>query len=258
MQSITIDGIKDFQICERLYDYRYLEKLSEKVYSRDIYTLKFESTIKNILYYFWFKKQAGITPSYASLLNRWEKLWFPKNMDHYDIITEQHESAYGNVSSLTTKAANILLKYYETYNDSSYIPISINDTYLAFLNKKIKIQDKFDLIYIDNNTNYVVKFLFNYKSNHRYMYQIDFATTYLGFKEKHPARVKQTKFGYVDLLSNNVKFIEYEITDEDIDSLDYWCDTIVNKEIYVPRRGLTSYCKKCPFDEPCSKWDGWK
>ncbi len=55
-----------------------------------------------------------------------------------------------------------------------------------------------------------------------------------------------------------MNFIEYQITEEDIDSLEYWCDTIVEKEIFVPRRGLTSYCKKCPFDTPCLKWVGWK
>ncbi len=71
MLSLTTDAIKDFQTCERLYDYRYVEQLSEKLYSRDIYTIRFEQTIKNILYYFWYKKQAGISPSFSSILNRW-------------------------------------------------------------------------------------------------------------------------------------------------------------------------------------------
>ena len=51
MLKLTVPAIKDFQTCERLYDYRYREELSEKIYSRDIYTNKFETTIKNILYY---------------------------------------------------------------------------------------------------------------------------------------------------------------------------------------------------------------
>ena len=53
-------------------------------------------------------------------------------------------------------------------------------------------------------------------------------------------------------------FIEYEISTEDIDSLEYWCDTMCHKETFVPRRGLTAYCKKCPHDDACSKWIGWK
>ena len=254
MLELTIDAIKDFQICERLYDYRHNEKLSEKIYSRDIYTKKFESTIKSIIYFFWYKKQGGISPSYSSLLNRWEKLWFPKNVDHYDIVFEQHESVYGNMSSLTTKAAGILLNIYETYGDSSLIPLSISDDYVAIVNKNIKINEKFDLIYRHDNKNYVVKFVFNYKSNFSYIYQIDFAIMYLGFKLKHPDKLRNTHFGYVDLLANKIQFVEYEINIEDIESLEYWCDTILGKDLYVPRRGLTSYCKKCPFDDPCKNW----
>lgn len=254
MLSLTVNGIKDFQTCERLYDYRYNDELPEKIYSRDIYTIKFESSIKSILYFFWYKKQAGITPSYSSLLNRWEKIWFPKNTDHYDIITEQHESAYGNMSSLTTKAANILLNFYETYSDIELIPLAISDDFVAVLNKNIKIEEKFDLIYRKDNNNYVVKFLFNYKSNYSYLYQTDFSVMYLGFKHRHPGRLAETKFGYIDLLSNKLDFIEYDISSEDIDSLEYWCDTIYTKETYAPRRGLTSYCKKCPFDDQCKNW----
>lgn len=258
MLELSIEAIKDFQTCERLYDFRYRDKLPEKIYSRDIYTNKFESTIKNIIYFFWFKKQAGISPSYASLLNRWEKLWFPKNMDHYDIMTEQHESMYGNVANLTTKAAAILLNFHETYSDVDMIPLAISEEFVAVSNKQVKIIDKFDLIIRKDNRNYVIKLLFNYKTNHRHMYQVDFSTMYSAFKLRHPSRVNETHFGYIDLMSNNLEFIEYEISSEDLDSLEYWCDTICQKEIFVPRRGLTAYCKKCPYDTPCSKWIGWK
>ena len=81
---------------------------------------------------------------------------------------------------------------------------------------------------------------------------------YSGFKLKHSDKMHNTNFGYIDLMSNNLNFINYEITNEDIDSLTYWCDIISEKKLFVPRRGLTSYCKKCPFDDPCMKWVGWK
>lgn len=258
MLDLTINGIKDFLVCERLFDYRHNDKLPEKIYSRDIYSTKFESTLKNILYFFWYKKQGGITPSYASLLNRWEKLWFPKDTESYDIITEQHESVYGNLASLTTKAANIILVFYEKYSDTDLIPLAISEEYIATPNKNIKIEDKFDLIFRKDNKNYVTKFIFNYKTNNNHMYQIDFASMFYGFKLKHPTRLKETHFGYIDLLSSNLNFIEYEISVEDLESLEYWCDTIYSKEVFVPKRGFTSYCKKCQFDDVCSKWTGWK
>jgi len=254
MLKLTTESIKDFQICEKLYDYRYLEKIPETVYSRDIYTIKFENTIKNIINFFWFKKQAGITPSYASLLNRWEKIWFPKDATHYDIMTEQHESAYGNVSSLTSQAASLLLKFYDAYSAMDAIPLSISDQFVVSVNKTSKIEDKFDLIYRLDNINYVTKFIFNYKNNHRHMYQVDFTILYLAFRNLHPSKLNQTVFGYVDLLGNNHSFNEYKITEEDVEAINYWCATIESKDIFVPRRGLTSYCKKCPFDSPCSKW----
>lgn len=254
MQTLTVDGIKDYQTCERLYDYRHNDKLSEKIYSRDILSLKFESTIKNILYFFWFKKQGGVVPSYSSLLNRWEKLWFPKGSSAYDITVDQHESHYGNMASYTTKAAVLLMKFYETYSDSELIPIGIAESYTAILNNEVKIEDKFDLIYRKNGVNYVTKFLFNYKSKNSFMYQVDFTSMYLGFRLQHPGQVHNTRFGYVDLAGNDFNFVEYEITQEDVDSLVFWCNTIVEKEVFVPRRGLTSYCKKCPFDSICAQW----
>jgi len=90
------------------------------------------------------------------------------------------------------------------------------------------------------------------------MYQVDFATMYIGFKNRHPSKAADTHFGYIDLLSDNLKFNEYDISQEDVDSVEYWGDVIFEKEVFVPRRGMTPYCKKCPFDEPCSKWNGWR
>ena len=44
---------------------------------------------------------------------------------------------------------------------------------------------------------------------------------------------------------------------KDIDSLKFWADELEQAQNFVPRRGLTWYCKKCPFDKPCSKWANW-
>jgi hypothetical protein len=150
MSSVTVNGIKDFQMCERLYDYRYVELYPEKVYSRDLYTNKFENTIKNIIYFFFFKKQGGIIPSYSALLNRWEKMWFPKETTSYDIITEQHETAYGNLASLTSKAAGILLSFYDQYSDAELIPMGIAEEYSVPGKHKLNIEDKFDLLLYKN------------------------------------------------------------------------------------------------------------
>jgi hypothetical protein len=257
MELVTVQSLKDFQLCERLYDYRHQQKLPEKIYARDIHTEKFESTIKSIMYFFFFKKQGGIIPSYSSLLNRWEKIWFPKNTNSYDIVTEQHETAYGNTASLTSKAAGILLAFHETYSESPYIPVAISEEYNMPIGK-LNLQDSFDIIFFHKKQYFVTKFIFGYKFSNRDLYRTDFCTLYKAYQNRHPERMVNTKFGFIDPLSQNIGFNEFQIRNEDLQYYDYWCNKMLETEVLVPKRGLISYCKKCPFDEPCSNWNDWK
>jgi len=254
MSTITVEAIKDFQICERLFDYRHIQKMSEKMYSREINSDKFEKTIKNIICFFMFKKQSGSLPSYAAILNRWEKMWFPKDTNSYDIITEQHETVYGNMSSLTTKAANSLLLFYSHYSKVDFIPISISEEYYISTKKGISIKDSFDVIVYFNKTFYVIKILFNYKNSKKDIYKTDFACLKKGFESRHPDKSHLTKYGFIDMMSQNIGFQEYLLSQDDIMVFDDWCDKIDATEIFMNKRGLIPYCKKCPFDDPCSKW----
>jgi CRISPR/Cas system-associated exonuclease Cas4 (RecB family) len=65
------------------------------------------------------------------------------------------------------------------------------------------------------------------------------------------------KIGYYDLISPSPKFIEYEVTQEDVDALKYWCNSLYEEKVFPSRRGAITYCKTCPFDKPCSKWVNW-
>lgn len=254
MKLVTTKSIKDFQTCSLLYQYRHEDVLPETIGGRDLISEKFENTIKDIIYFFFYKKQGGYTPSYSSLLNRWEKLWFSSDVSSYDIMTEQHESAYGNNASLTTKAAGILLSFHETFCDSSSIPIAINEEYIIPISPTVKIKDKFDVILFHEGKYLVMKLMFNYKNSHQNMYQVDFTTSYVAFAHKNPSKIADLKVGYCDLLSNNTSFIEYEVLEDNISSLKFWCEEVSTADKFIPRRGLTWYCKKCPFDKPCSKW----
>lgn len=257
MKLITPESLKDFQTCSLLYDYRHNQKLPESIGSRDVLSIRFENTLKEIIYYFFYKKQGGYTPSYASLLNRWEKLWFSQDMSSYDIMTEQHESAYGNNASLTTKAASSLLSFYENFSDQAFIPIAINEDYVMPVTAKVKLKDKFDIILYRDKKYYIIKLMFNYRNSHQYMYQVNFAAMYNAFAVKHGERIHNARFGYIDMLMPKVIFTEFEITKEDLDSLRFWSDELQQAQKFIPRRGLTWYCKKCPFDKPCSKWANW-
>lgn len=254
MNNLTVDAIKDFQICERLFDYRHIQKNPEKIYSREVYSEKFENTIKNIVYFFMFKKQSGAVPSYAAILNRWEKMWFPKGTNSYDIITEQHETIYGNMASLTTKAASSLMLFHDKYSNSNHIPIAISEDYYISIKNINSIKNTFDLILYYNNIFYVTKILFNYKQSKKDSYRIDFACLKKGFESRHPDKINLAKYGFIDMMSQNIGFQEYHLTEDDTVFLSEWCDKINSTKILMPKRGLIPYCKKCPFDDPCSKW----
>lgn len=258
MKELNIDSIKDYQICALLYNYRHEEKLPEKVQSRDLISIRFENTLKSVANYFFYKKQGGIVPSYSSLLNRWEKLWFNKDTTAYDLIHEQHESFYGNTASLTSKAAGALLEFHNKHSETNDIPISIDQQFYLPVEKTVKINSNFDLILFSNGEYFVYKWVFNFRNAHSSLYQMDFTVLHQAFKHKFPDKINQARFGYYDLLSSSQEFCEYHIDKEDYKALKYWCATIEEDKKYVPRRGLTAYCKKCPFDKPCSKWKDWE
>ena len=48
---------------------------------------------------------------------------------------------------------------------------------------------------------------------------------------------------------------EIMIEKKDIQLLKYWAGELQNETVFAPRRGLTSYCKSCPYDLPCSRWE---
>lgn len=257
MLKLNVEEIKDFQLCERLYDFRHLQKLPETIGSRTLVSQRFENTLKGVVNFFFYKKQSGILPSYSSLLNRWEKLWFPKDTTAYDIIYEQHESLYGNTASLTTKAASALLNLVENYSNSEIIPMGIDEEFIVPIIPNVYIEDKFDLMYSHKNKVYVVKWVFNHKMKNEFLHVAEMAIMHKAFFHKYGDKLSSAKFGYYDLISPKPSFVQYDVEQEDLEALSFWCNSIAEEKIFPSRRGATTYCKSCPFDKPCSKWDNW-
>lgn len=254
MIKSNIKEIKDFQICGRLYDYRHKDKLPEKIGSRDLVSQKFENTLRSVVNFYFYKKQSGTAPSYYSMLNRWEKMWYPKDTTAYDIAHEQHESYYGNNASLTTKAAAALLGISENFSSQEIIPMAIDEDFIVDINDKVAISDKFDLIYFHNNKVFVVKWVFNIKFKKEYLYSVDFAVLNKAFFNRYGFKIKKAEFGYYDLLNPKPNFTRFDTKKEDIDTLSAWCTSLSEEKFFLPKRGLISYCSQCPFDGPCSKW----
>lgn len=256
MNKLTPKSLKDFQTCALLYDYRYVKKMNETIPGRELISVRFENTLKSVMSFFLYKKQSGLPPSYSALLNRWQKLWFPDDSSVQDIINDKHESAYGNMASLTTKAASCLLNFYNYFSDPDIIPIGISEEYFLPVNNTV-LSDVFDLIYTKNNCIYVVKWMFNYKTAHEHFYILDFACMQYAHSKKSSMTKKPVEYGYYDILANDPEVIIINKESEYIDLVNFWVEELENSDIYAPRRGLTYYCKKCPFDSPCSKWSKW-
>ena len=55
MLKLTVKELKDYQLCGRLYDYRHVDKLTEKIGGRDLTYIKYENALKSIVNFFFYK-----------------------------------------------------------------------------------------------------------------------------------------------------------------------------------------------------------
>jgi hypothetical protein len=253
MLKITPKSIKDFQTCGLLYEYRHNQGLAETIPGRQIITDRFEETLINVINFFFYKKQSGSSASYSALQNRWQKLWFPKSMSAQDVINEKHETAYGNTASLTSKATSALMNFHEYFSNPEIIPVGISEEY-SFPIGKILVEGVFDLIYALGDRIYVIKWMFNAKDSNSHLHNTDFACMYYAYKNKNATVSSSVKFGYYDIMDHNPSVKTQNLNNDDVESIKFWVEELSDKKNFFPRRGLTFYCKRCPFDTPCSKW----
>lgn len=252
--NLTIEAIKDFQVCERFYDYRYNDHESESILGRELFAQRFENTLKRVASFYFYKRQAEITPSYTALLNRWEKLWFPKDMDAYDLAIEQQDINHGNLSSYSNAAAASLEQFHNIFSKDKSDPILIDEPFTLTVGKYTRIEGRIDLMLRDKRRTRVLKWTGRRRSINALI--LDFAAMKMAI-ENREVRPVGLEFGLYDLSSVKGKYEQFEVAQTDVDSLRYWANEIANKDKFVPRRGLTSYCKNCPFDKQCLGWTDW-
>jgi hypothetical protein len=251
--DLTAESIKDYQTCALLYQFRNIDDLYEPIPSRDLMSLKYENTLKKLAAFFFYKRQGGIVPSMSAILNRWEKLWFPKEVSAYDIAVEKHESIWGNLSSMNTKAVNCIMKFYEDFSLDIKDPLLINENFTVGMSRDIRVSGVFDLVLRDPKSKKisVIKWLASPKRPNLSTLSMDFTILKYAFENKNQGKDLDIDFYAYDLGSNKNGFTQIDITDSDINNLIYWSEEISSAKVFPPRRGLTYYCKKCPFDSPC-------
>ena len=256
MLTLSADSIKDYQVCSFYFNEKYIQEANDATYSREQLAERFEVTLRRIVSFFFYKRQGGIIPSYNALLNRWEKLWFPKNVTAYDISTERHESAHGNLASYSNAAAAALLRFYEDFIDYKADPIIIDENFLIPIGDNLRLEGTFDLVLKKANSFQVIKWSTKTKRPPLDSFTYDFA----GLKAAYDYRNKSGRapeFLMYDLGSTNPGGVVMHPSTSDVKALIYWANRAKeahDAELYVPRRGFTTYCRNCPFDRACKKF----
>lgn len=255
--TLTVDAIRDFQVCELFYHYRYEDGIHETILRRELLAERFENTLKKVASYFFYKKQSGVIPSYSALLSRWEKLWFPKDTTAYDIAVEQHEVAHGNIASYSNVATAALEKFHDDFALDQSDPILIDEPYLIQVAPGIRLDGRIDMILRSEDRYQVIQWSGRQRRPQKHSLVVDFAALRLAFEHRNSTQ-KQVEFCLYDMASGKSGFIDIDQpTPTDVDALLYWAFKINDTDSYVPRRGFTAYCKGCPFDEPCAEFNKW-
>ena len=256
MLTLTTESIKDYQVCSFFFNEKYILESNDASYAREQLAEKFEMTLRRIVSFFFYKRQGGIVPSYNALLNRWEKLWFPKNVTAYDISTERHESAHGNLASYSNAAAAALLKFYEDFINYKADPIIIDEKFLMPIGKELRLEGKFDLVLKNQNGFQVIKWSTKTKRPPLDSFTYDFAGLKLAYDYRNKSD-RTPEYLMYDLGSTNPGGTVMTPTTADVKGLIYWANKAkdsYDNELYVPRRGFTTYCRNCAFDKPCRKF----
>lgn len=255
MFEVTVESLKSFQTCARLYDYRHVDKIPAPIYQREEMANKFETTLQKVASFFFYKRQGGITPSYNALINRWERLWYPKGVDAYDLATEQHETWHGNISSYASAAAGNLLKFHEDFTQLNADPILIDEKYHVPLTREVRLDGTIDLVLRENGSYSVVKWAARQRRPSMGSLLTDFAA--LRYSFEYRTRLRGARYYLYDLGSSRPGLVEVYPTDEDLKAFIFWVQELNEEEVFAPRRGLTSYCRGCEYDKPCSEWKEW-
>jgi hypothetical protein len=242
-----------------LYEYRKNPENVEYIHPRFKRQKDFEATIKKIASFFFYKKQAYAEPSYQALLNRWQKLWFNADTTALDIATAQHEIMWGNESSYTSQAAMALLEFYEEFSNKPQQQVILSDEPFSVpFGKGIVFTGVFDLV-LREKSQLVDKYtIYKWSGYQKRMtmdsWMFDFAMLDYAFNYRNNFKKLDVEFKLWDFGSIQPGSIHYEMTENDKVALQYWASRLGRTEVFVPKRGLISYCKQCPFDTPCSKW----
>ncbi len=263
MLKISPDALKDFQICSLLYEYRHnpdpKQRKIESLDIRDRRIARFDETLKRVLAFFFYKKQSLAEPSYQALLNRWQKLWFAEGTNAVDIANMKNEIIWGSETSYTTQAAIALRHFCDEFADKpEQQVVLVDEKFCVPLNKQVALEGTFDVILREKTSDgyhyKIYKWATTSVKRTASFWTFDMVFLDYAFKYRNGNKSLYTTHYIWNFGGSNIGERQLLLEQDDYDLIKYWSEALVDTEVFAPRRGLTSYCKGCPFDKPCSAW----
>lgn len=257
MLDLDAEKIKTYQTCSLLYKYRYLDFMHEPIMTEVLIRTRFQNILKRVMTFYFYQKQEGNQPSMKSLTSRFQKLWFGDGYTAEDLFTETTHS--GNKRDKIQLAANTIqyfINFYEDFDQRKDIPLLIREDFSVPLGREIKLSGVFDLVLKDQENYSVIKWRADSGNSLKTAdYFIDFAILDHAFKYRmQNKKYNQVKYYIYDFTSTNPGMHEMNINADNKYAIEYWTDLVLKDKIHAPRRGLTTHCKTCWFDSPCSKY----
>lgn len=260
MLDLTVEAIRDYAACGLYHKYRYVDENPVVFTEADKFGLRYEEIMRKVLAFYFYKKQAGAAPSFNALINRWERLWFPKDMTAYDISVKRTPQAktfvYQDHVSYSNNASAALLKFYEEFSQRIGDPIQIEDKYFVPLSKEVKLHGRFDLVLRFKDDIRIYKWFLKGRRPHPAVSALDFGALMYAFHYRNSKSVMKPKYFLYDLTGPEKPLTQMQPTEQDVESILYWANQI-QQGTFVPRRGLSTYCRGCQFDNPCREFHDW-
>lgn len=256
--DVTVQGLKDFQACELYYklensDEPQAEILTDLALMRD----KYETDLKNVAFYYFYERQGELAPSFDALIRRWEKAWFPKDMDAYDMSIATQKVRKENLKDFSNMAVSALDVFYEQFDDMTATPIMVDENVVVPLSRTIRLHVRQDLVLYRAGRFEVIKFIATRNNPRLFDYRLDLACSRLAFEHHHTEEQnRNTVYKLYNLGNPTSKFHTIpQPSERDIISAMYWAKEIEETKTFVPRRGFSSYCRGCKFDNQCLEYD---
>lgn len=260
MFKVNAKSLKDFQVCTRYYDYKFNDGLPVTKNIRQRRVERFGETIRSIATFFFYKKQAYSEPSYQALEHRWQKLWFKEDTTAIDIATARSEILWESDISYATQAAAALMSFHEDfYNRLDLEVVLLDEPFSVPINHDIAVEGTFDVVLREKKPDggykfHLYKWITSDLKKPTSFWTFDFAILNHAFRYRNNNQKLDIAYYIWDFGSSIPKARQILIEDDDIESMVYWCNCVVGEKGFVPKRGLTPYCKSCAFDRECSQW----